>query len=235
MEVVCNAGNHGAATQPNISSELWAASMFGHHEVNDTMSQPDGTRPPQLNPTVCGCRCGRGSGSVQEGERDGEGGDGAATVVASDDSEMEEYVSYSGDTALDASIERLVPDPVVAEYQAERRARIEQFVNTTAGLLPATGVELASTPSPFLDQNALFRDYDVDSMRPEPSSDAHSVGASDTRSIRPMSPGPGIGTWVEEYHFVVGPLRLTPQHQYCRGLVASVLRDQEVVMGRGKE
>lgn len=203
--------------------------MFHHQEVHDPVSHPDGTRPPQLNQTVCGCRCGRGTGGVQESERDDEGVDGLSTIVASDDSDMEEYVSCSGDTELNTTIEGPVPDP---EYLAYVRARVEHFVNTTEGALHVSGVDL---PSHFPDQNVIFSDHDADSMRPEPSSDAHSVVTSDSRSIRPMSPGPGIGYWTHEdaeYYFRARPLRLTPQHQYCRGLVAShlVMRDQEVVM-----
>jgi hypothetical protein len=210
--------------------------MFEHHNVHDDLSHPDATRPPQLNQTVCGCHCGLGNGSAQEGDDGSKDGDGGSTVAGSEDSDIrDDYVSFSGDTALDASFEGHIPTSVPSEYLAEHRARIERFVNAVDGFQQLTGVDISSH---FLGQSGFFDDYDADSMRPEPSSDVHSVVTSDARSVRPISPGPGIGHWVEEvpeeYHFVVRPLRLTPQHRYCRGLVAShlVLRDEETFLVR---
>lgn len=60
----------------------------------------------------------------------------------------------------------------------------------------------------------------------------HSVFSPDSGSIRCISPGPGLGAWTEQeevrdaplvYHFLVRPLRLTPQLRYCRGAIASHL------------
>jgi hypothetical protein len=205
--------------------------MFEHHDVHDNLSQPDSTRPPQLNQTVCGCRCGRGSASVPEGDGGSNEDDGASTCAASDDYNMEnDYVSFSGDTALNASFEGHIPDVVPFEYVADLRARVELFVNAVAGFHQTSGID---HPSHVVDYHGILREFDADSMRPEPSSDVHSVVTSDSRSIRPISPGPGIGGWAEEvpedHRPGIRPLRLTPQHRHCRGLVAShlVLRDEE--------
>ncbi|KAF2682667.1 hypothetical protein K458DRAFT_390588 [Lentithecium fluviatile CBS 122367] len=208
--------------------------MFDHHDIHDNLSHPDATRPPQLNQTVCGCHCGRGSGSGQQSESDGnKDGDGVSvsTLVGSDDSdEGQDLASYSGETALNASFEGHMMSPSPSEYVEDFRARVERFINGAEGFQQIINVEI---PSHLLGQNGFLRDFDADSMRPEPSSDVNSVVTPDTRSVRPISPGPGIGNWVEdgpgEYHFLIKPLRLTPQHRYCRGLVAShlVMRDEE--------
>jgi len=210
--------------------------MFDHHGAHEDLSQPDATRPPQLNQTVCGCRCGRGIGSAQEGDDGNKDGDCVSTLVGSEDSDSGDgSVSFSGDTALNASFEGQIRTPVPSEYVTELRARIERFLNGADGFQHLVSVDISSH---LPGQNDFLHDFDADSMRPEPSSDVHSVVTSDARSVRPMSPGPGIGEWVEEgsndYHFLARPLRLTPQHRCCRGLVAShvVLRDEEAFVAR---
>lgn len=210
--------------------------MFDHINVHDNMSQPDATRPPQLNQTVCGCHCRCRSGSAQDGEDGSKDEDGVSTLAGSENSaDRDDHVSFSGETALNASFEGHMPTPTPSEYVAELRARIEQFIDAADGFQQTMGTDMTSH---ILGQNRFLRDFDADSIRPEPSSDVHSVVTSDARSVRPISPGPGIGGWTkeipEECYFLVRPLRLTPQHRYCRGLVAShlVLRDEEAFVAR---
>lgn len=214
--------------------------MFNHHDAPEHIPQlnadmPSATRPPQLNKTVCGCRCGRGGGRGQESEGANNDNDAASTLVASDDYDLEGYTS--NEPERNASFETRERNTTAARFHEEFQARIGLLLNGANGRLEVTDMRV---PSPDLYQVERLEDRDdsIASMRNEPASDVHSVVTPDTRSVRCISPGPGLGAWINDfaqeyqipldYHFHMRPLRLTPQYRYCRGLVAShlILRDE---------
>ncbi|KAF1959082.1 hypothetical protein CC80DRAFT_490059 [Byssothecium circinans] len=160
------------------------------------------TRPPQLNRTVCGCQCRRGSpGEAEEGDPNE---DEASTLVASNGSDAESSDELAeGATAL-ANVEEL-------------QARIRMFLRDMEGnhhLPTVDGYALS------FNHFVLLPDCDnaATSTETEPGSGVHSVTTPDERSVHCISPGPGLGTWATEdgpripfrYLFLARPLRLTP-------------------------
>ncbi|KAF2739207.1 hypothetical protein EJ04DRAFT_355173 [Polyplosphaeria fusca] len=210
------------------------------------MVSPD--RPPQLNGTVCGCRCGCGC----DGDLGGEGNcneDRASvrtmeTLVASEevsDDEEESPPSSDGpEQHIQDGFSIQQTQPWGHASFREIRARFGGYLHSAHS---SERMDVMELPGLRLAQASFMEDYDdlAHSMKNEPSSDVHSVVSSDARSVRCISPGPCLGAWVEdpglkEYHFSSRPLRLTPQRQFCRGLVAShlVLVD-DVMHGDGVE
>ena len=188
------------------------------YQDNPEMLPPDRA---QLKKTAsgCGCRC-RTRGIEEEGEGGSNDDDNASTLVGSMGSDSEFPDSSDG------------PEPhVSARSISEARTRI--------GGIFEIGVEGFRLGQPVVETEPLrphripsFYEERTESMRNQHGSEDHSVVVSDARSPRSMSPGPGIGMWIgrelelrelhfSEYHFLVRPLRLTPQHRYCRGLVTS--------------
>ncbi|KAF1975297.1 hypothetical protein BU23DRAFT_81688 [Bimuria novae-zelandiae CBS 107.79] len=184
--------------------------MYDHKEAQKTpepgLHNSSPNRPPQLNRTVCGCCCGRGSsrghGTDDDGGRDQED---TLTLIASDASENGGEVFPGGfiPHESDAFIHGVRPDS------------------------PGSTLAPSRTSSPISNYSDA-----AESMENEPGSGVHSIWSLDPQSVPCMSPGPGIGAWTEQdttevsafdYYFLARPLRLTPQHQYCRGVVASHL------------
>jgi hypothetical protein len=197
------------------------------YQDNPEMLSPD--RPPQLNQTAsgCGCRC-TTRGIEEEGEGGSKDDDNASTLVDSDS----EFPDSSDGPEPHVSVALFRPSPLQgARSISEARTRI--------GGIFEIGVEGFRLRQPEVEAEPLrphrmpsFYEERTESMRNQHGSEDHSVVASDARSPSSMSPGPGIGTWIDrefqlrelhfsEYHFLVRPLRLTPQHRYCRGLVTS--------------
>ncbi|KAF2662735.1 hypothetical protein K491DRAFT_815 [Lophiostoma macrostomum CBS 122681] len=170
-------------------------------------------RPPQLNRTVCGCRCGRGQTGQIVDEAGGRNDGDDAEHLASPNAVVDET---SGGEREESSLREL----------QEMETRLRDFLVGVDTLQTREGTSLI-----LLDPYAF--EGSVNSMNVEPyGSDDYSVISSGVRSLRSMSPGPGIGAWIEEanmnlgarsYHFRGTPLRLTPQRRFCRGLVASHL------------
>jgi hypothetical protein len=195
-------------------------------------------RPPQLNKTVCGCRCGR----VQTGQvADDTGGrndeDGASThsletLVASNQSEADAEFPASPDAVTDRTSDGEHAMSGRQREVQEMQMRLGDFLGNVDILRARESVVLGEELSLLLFHPNAF-EGSVNSMSVEPyGSDDHSMVSSGVRSIRSISPGPGIGAWTEDvdvdlgmntYHFRETPLRLTPQRRYCRGLVASHL------------
>lgn len=217
--------------------ETYRISMF-YDEHNKIPFQPDPEavtphRPPQLNEAICGSRCGCRCSKGEGGKNDD---DSAATLVASDTSDAgEEYRTTSNRVPRHVNNEP-------AEQNDEIRARIGIYENGAEGfrvhphVMGMEGVSFRphrGTPTEDSDDDRAVSMYN----HPPRASDEHSVVTPGARSVRCISPGPGLGAWADdfplsEYHFLAPPLRLTPQHRYCRGLVAShlVARDDIAFM-----
>lgn len=228
-----------------------------HHDVYENPSQPDpevlsATRPPQLNPTICRCRCTRMSEGVSQEGDSGNEDDAASTLVGSDNSQLgDDFPTGSDEAGQHATIRLARPQaPTGNGHVDEFRARIGLSIDVAerfrAGQPLMNMADLSLPPY----QLRFPQEYEdtTDSLINEPGSDIHSVVTSGPRSVRCGSPGPGVayaGAWADEtwterfqldYHFVVRPLRLSAEHQYCRGLVAShlVLRDEATFMDLGE-
>ncbi|KAF2791551.1 hypothetical protein K505DRAFT_419056 [Melanomma pulvis-pyrius CBS 109.77] len=195
------------------------------YQISPEILSPD--RPPQLNETVngCGCRCGD-RGVAEEGDGGSNDGDNTSTLVGSEIALDEEFPPSSDGPEQHVNVGTFRASPAEEVRQMnEVQTRFGVFENGAEGFRP--------TPHMVAMEESLD-DGMADSMNNEPphSSDDQSAITSDARSVRCMSPGPGIGGWIAEefqlndchfieYHFLVKPLRLTPQHRYCRGLVSS--------------
>ncbi|KAF2467581.1 uncharacterized protein BDR25DRAFT_267112 [Lindgomyces ingoldianus] len=230
--------------------------MLHFYETNEALYEASQEttsrdRPPQLNQTVCGCWSGSGCNHiVDEGVDSGRSSseDGASTQmletlgVASDHSEIDEvFPPCSDDPEEHVSLESFAAQRssfYPEEEIREIRTKFGGFLNSTEGFrLSQHAIGIEERPMHVHRVHILLHDGDdaANSMRNEPnSSDDHSIVTSENMSVRCMSPGPGLGSWIEDrvngYHFLDSPLRLTPQRRYCRGLVAShlVLRDDMV-------
>ncbi len=209
------------------SSIFSPAMMFDAHDAHNNASQPDATIPPSQ--PVYGYRCGSGCGGSQEGDGGSREDDAASTLVASDESDVGEvFPDHTADTGQSAGFDVPTPPPAAAAYTDEFLTRMERFISAEDA---QHAIEINNQ---VLHSSQMGMDQDMDSMWNEPDPDGHSDIASRAASARCISPGPGLGAWADdyhlEYHFVVRPLRLTPQHRYCRGLVAShlVLRDEDI-------
>lgn len=180
------------------------------HYPDPGMFNPSPSRPPHLNQTVCGCRCGRASGHSRGSDGDDRQDDETLTLIASDASD-DEFGSQSESTLGEHVDGHLIAGQSAFHGSSSRTSDSAM----DAGHPTFSG---AGSESNYSDR--------ADSMVNEPGSDAQSMFTADSRSIHPMSPGPGIGEWAVlpyEYYFLARPLRLTPQLQYCRGAVASHL------------
>jgi hypothetical protein len=208
------------------------------YQINPETLSPE--RPPQLKQTAsgCGCRCGT-RGAEGEGEGENNDDDNASTLVGSEsdlDSDSESPDSSDG------------PEQHVSEalFQPSllQGARSMNEVRTRIGIFEI-GVEGFQQRQPIVETEPLrphwmssFYEEETESMRNQHGSETHSVLASDARSLSSRSPGLGIGAWIREnpqelqelqrrelhfdkHHFLVRPLRLTPHHRDCRGLVTS--------------
>ncbi|KAF2118447.1 hypothetical protein BDV96DRAFT_386604 [Lophiotrema nucula] len=201
-------------------------------------------RPPQLNETVCGCRCGCGCSGLLEGD----GGDGGSTSTRETtlfDPDEEDPQSSDGPEA------HVTPDmfavrqalPWMVGDTREVPTRYGSFDYDNDGFRPSQRViGIEDQPlRPISDVRYSEISENDDSMVNGTASDTHSVITPNVRSIRPMSPGPGLGHWIgdtvhSENYFLAKPLRLTPQRRFCRGLVAShlVVRDDAPRTGRAE-
>lgn len=201
-----------------------------HYQVNQETLTPD--RAPQFNEdnSGCGCRC-----RTREADAEGDGGsndeDSASTLVPSDIDSDSGFPDSSDGPERHVSVGLFQPSPLQgARYPSDGRTRIGMFENGVEGFQPS---QLVVDMEPIRPHRMppLYEER-ADSMSNGYGSEDRSVVASDTRSPSRMSPGPGIGGWIgedlqpqelhfKEYHFLVRPLRLTPQRRYCRGLVTS--------------
>jgi hypothetical protein len=216
------------------------------HEENAYEAPPQTTpqtvstdrRPPQLNQTICGCRCGCGCNNDLGGEGNSEDRESVQTV--------ETLVAMSDDgeglpSSSDGPGGHAPEDFSVQHTQSWRQASFGEIRNRFGGYIhDAQGLQLNGSMNDW----ASFRTRDrfphspddmARSMKNNPDSDERSAISSDARSVRCISPGPGLGSWIEQAwedeaglmespnHFSSRPLRLTPQRQFCRGLVASHL------------
>ena len=225
--------------------------MIHHHEANESPYEaspdmPSPYRPSQLNEAnnSCGCRC--GIGGVGEGEGGGRNDeDNASTLVdPSDHSDSgEEFPPSSDGPEQHVNVDMFhgAPEDSISLV----RTRFGAFENGVEGFRLSQHIDLAVIEKrpPRLRPVQVLQNRMTDSMvNGPPSNDERSVAPSEGRSLSNRSPGPGIGFWATEdlqlngfefsghgYHFLVTPLRLTPQLRYCRGLVTShmVLPDEE--------
>lgn len=163
----------------------------------------DPTRQPQLNPTVCGCHCGRASGLFGS---DGEGG--------SDSDADRSY--WEGEEGATYAPGTLPPSP----FQSSTTRLDTPFVDFEVS---HDGFQLGSAKitieNPFRTIHAypklLERVGSPDSLVNHISSDVPSMSSSGILTQRSSNPGPvfnGLGTWTE-YHFDTPPLPLAPQWQ----------------------
>ncbi|KAF2705219.1 hypothetical protein K504DRAFT_448799 [Pleomassaria siparia CBS 279.74] len=194
------------------------------YEINPELLSCNG--PPQLDQAVdgCDCRCNSG-GVVGEGNEDSNEEDDTSTLVNSEEDsppstngpEAHVSVNFFGALATDDT-----------RRENEVRTRLEIFeMGEDGGGFGMGELYVGQRRAQFVDDGM------ADSMRNEPDGNENqSVVAPDARSVRNISPGPGIGIWAaeelelnghqfNEYHFLVRPLRLTPQRRYCHGPVTS--------------
>jgi hypothetical protein len=201
--------------------------MCPHRDTNDDMyhSEPvaiSPNRPPQYN-SDCGYHC--GWGCEPRGE-DGEGGDHESntttTLVGSEDESMEELHPRENFRAS-----------LSVNWSVSERNQTE-----TGSIMIMDGIESSYHLSRYIvsrdDPNIYSHSQQsygesINSLENEASSGPHSSAASDARSNGTMSPTgllAGAGTWDErneadrfplEHHFLVRPLRLSPQFEHCRG------------------
>ncbi|KAF2869295.1 hypothetical protein BDV95DRAFT_95926 [Massariosphaeria phaeospora] len=204
------------------------------YHTNPGTITPD--RPPQLNQAICGCRCGCGCANIRQG---GDGGNSDEDIRSP---------LIESDTGLPSSPKN--PEEHLNDQQLQPNPSPETNQNINGVFVnSAEGFQLSRLRLHVMDVNnlsihphpplSLQEEYDdvAESMKNGArSSDERSAISSDARSVRCMSPGPGIGAWAE-YHFSARPLRLTPQRRYCRGLVSShlVLRDENAFMDFGED
>ncbi|ORY04032.1 hypothetical protein BCR34DRAFT_591379 [Clohesyomyces aquaticus] len=210
------------------------------------------TRPPQLNGRVCGCRCGSGvSGAFEGTEDEGSGNEDGASIhtlttldVNSNhyETDDESATLFSVGSNEDSNPESLAVQQSTVygeENIPEVRTRFGGYVNSAEGFILSQHVIGIEDHPIRVHHRAQFLFHDTDDAgassinQPQDCSDEQSIAApGPTTGLRCMSPGPGLGAWIEGgwvddrmngYHFVDSPLRLTPQLRFCRGLSASHL------------
>lgn len=165
-----------------------------------------GNRPPQLK--LCGFRC--GYGCEEPTDDDGDGG------------------------GSDAGSEKTYVESVV---QADSRLQANYGDHDDRGGFgeERTNVVLLETGSEDQHLSELSEHSDEDPSAMSSSLEVGSCASSDQsravsnhESVRILTPGPGIGVWVEdqlrhanrfplEYYFLQTPLRLSAQYEHCRG------------------
>ncbi|KAF2132812.1 hypothetical protein P153DRAFT_174141 [Dothidotthia symphoricarpi CBS 119687] len=224
--------------------------MDQYHEDNNlAYEQPEAVpsqRPPQFNERNCGCRCGHRCGGPCEEDDDGrrgrrgeragteargvrEGESDSETLVDSD-SDVEGNPEYRGDGN---DIQMIRP---VHSSGSSPLARVH-----SRSTLPIVGSHIvrirlhaASRAQSSARSQSSYGLYDTSgSMEPEPyGTESHSPAVSRVGSVHVISPGPdferfGMDEIELVYHFLIEPLRLSPQYQDCRGKMAShlVIRD----------
>ncbi|KAF1995899.1 hypothetical protein P154DRAFT_526003 [Amniculicola lignicola CBS 123094] len=223
--------------------------FFPEHRETPHHASPEAVswnRPPQLNETVCGCRCGCGCSNVflgsdgadDEGNRGSVFRDNRASV--SDQSDIgDDPLSPNGPeqhiTLESFESRRLSPLPLRENNVYEIQTRYGGYVNDVHGFrLSQRTVGQDPLPRLFRSRSRPVFENSPDSMNNESvNNEERSNATSGDVNIRCMSPGPGIGAWVDEgYYFHDHPLRMTPQRRLCRGVVAShmVLRDDETLV-----
>jgi hypothetical protein len=190
-------------------------------------------RPPQLNEAIkgCGCRC-RTRGTDGEDDERSNDEDDASTLVTSDQDLDSGFPPSSDGPEPHVSVALFQPAPLQGTRQlSEGGTRIGIFENGVDGFQPSQPVVGIMEPV-WPHRMPSFYEERADSLKNEYGSENHSVVEPDARTLSSMSPGPYIGVWsdeelrlaelhIHEYHFLVRPLRLTPQYRYCRGLVTS--------------
>jgi hypothetical protein len=181
-------------------------------------------RPPQFNESNCGYRCGLGGCEPRDGDDD----DSAPTLVGSED-EDEAYAEIPYQEVDDYHQERVNeahevgPDPIVMMDDFEESLYLSQSVIDQQNSFTQPQLSQTNDESPGSLENQANSE--------PPSSAASEVGPID---IVPL-PGwdAGIGREFDNeltHHFLVRPLRLSPQYEHCRGPPASHLVIQDYSM-----
>jgi hypothetical protein len=195
---------------------------------------------PQLNETVCGCRCGCGCGCAGHGS--GERVSGSDTAVETSESDDDEGFS-SGFQTFDDNHDGGVASQAYHTVLSPRvlsRQRIVWLMDRTEDLQigePLAGWEQVLALPPLYDG---YDDLPESLVNEAPGTESQSNAVSDHESVQMMSPGPGIGTWLDPektwvddvqlvYYFNVRPLRLSAEYQHARGRAVEhlLVRDEE--------
>ena len=178
-----------------VSNIPFPFAMDRHEDNNSTYEQPEAVspqRPPQFSRRNCVCRrcsCGCGDGGESRGEKGGESD--SETVVNSSD---EENPVHSGSAS-----------PIAGSYIVQIEPNTVDREQSSNGSQPSYGSH--DTPR---------------SMGPEPNGTEDHFAVSRDERAHIISPGPDFERLGEEeaklvYYFLIEPLRLSPQHQDCRG------------------
>lgn len=184
---------------------------------------------PQLNETVCSCHCGCGCGCAGHGiVNDGDRMSDTDTAVDLDDSDSED--SPIGQQTHDGDFDDHhlnVAENGVHSPRALSHQEIVWFLATVLHRLE--NFQLVESLESWEEMNVrppLHDDYEGTGeglqggyFSPEDCSNA----ISGRGSVRVVSPGPGIGGWVQvipentQRVYIFNPLRLSVEYQHARG------------------
>lgn len=187
---------------------------------------PSSSRLLQFKESNCGYRCGWGCEPRGEDSGSGDEGDATPTLVPSD----YEVEAVAMEALLPHEDDQMSLPEVVESVERETNPIVFNDMDpVTAGEIP-----LAHSPS--------TEDYDESpsSLETEASNGANNSASSDARMLS-SADWNGMGRWTGEdeidlftlnYYFSSRPLRLSPQHEHCRGHLAShlVVQDDMVLL-----
>lgn len=196
--------------------------MFLFPDSNGFLSDPQSDttsaeRPPQYNDMNCGCgyRCGWGCEEPVLEEDNDSVSDSDTIAVSQEDSEYEyEFEAEASDLGLEQD------GMTLPDNMGEERAGIVLLLNDWSDH-PAYTLLHEET-------DLLSEDLEVHPcMTRSPSITPSSCSSIGTRSPNPgfevMTAGMPVVQLTRIYYFSEMPLRLSPQHEHCRGDVASHL------------
>jgi hypothetical protein len=184
--------------------------MCQHNEIRDQTGTASNNRIPQFNESYCGYRCGWG---CEPPDRADSESDTTRTLINGED-ETE-------------GVRRPISPPSGHEGYPALSDGIETGGNNSE-LSPARS--MATRLFSFeTSQSSRYCSEPLGNQENVTTSGSRSVATSGSRSVGTVSPGVWVaeaGSWDVyheadrfplEYHFLVTPLRLSPQYEHCRG------------------
>ena len=186
---------------------------------------------PQLNETICGCRCGCGCGCAGHGNVDkSEQLSDSETAIDSSDSEDVEGLPPTQHTPDDglpstdsshANLEILSPRAVSRQLAVWLLERLEDL---QLGESSVNREQVFARPLLYEGNE----DRIGDPLHGASSVETRSNAVSGPRNVPMVSPGPGIGGWLQvvpertyiehdQRVYISTPLRLSAEYQHARG------------------
>jgi hypothetical protein len=210
--------------------------MSRHDDPIDYESQRPETvssrRRPQFNQSNCGYRCGLGCCEPREGDDDdgGSGGDSTPTLVGSED-EDEADLEISHQEVDEAYQDRVAEEGEVGPNPITMNAIEENlYLSRTVVDQENPFIQSQSSRSNLESPSSLENQANSEL----PSSAVSEVGQIGNVLLLGWDAGMGGAFEGSEpdrcpltHHFLVRPLRLSPQYEHCRGPAASHLVIQD--------